>query len=118
VKRLATAIAVALAVALLVPAAAGAAPKPNNNAGYVEFTCQDGCAITVWVNFVGSDSGGHSPAIVVAGSDAQVFKVVSYQAGDGPVYYTGFPVLPSSELVTCTHLFDGLTVTLTGVFLP
>jgi hypothetical protein len=121
VKRLVVAMAVILAVALLVPAVAGAAPMPNNNAGYVDFTCGND-TVTIWVNFVGSDSGGHAPAIVVAGSDAQVFKVVSYQAPDYPpdptVHYTGFPVLPSFELVTCTHDSPYGVVILTGVFIP
>jgi hypothetical protein len=118
VKRFVTAIAVALAVALLVPAVASAAPKPNNNADFVDFTFQDGSVVTVWVNFVGSDRGGESPVIVVAGSDAQVFKLVSYQAEGYPTMYTRFPAPSAFDLVTCTHPFGELTVTLTGVFIP
>jgi hypothetical protein len=126
VKRLVVAMVVALVVAALAPAAATAAPPPdkNRNDGEVVFTCEDGTEVTIWVNLVASDRGSENPAIVVAGSEAQVFKLVSYQLGDDSVVYASrFPTPPPFDLVTCTHSLELeggeiATVTLTGVFIP
>jgi hypothetical protein len=124
-KRLMAVLSLTLLLVVLIPAVAGASPQRANNQNGTEvvFTCECGAQVTVWVNFVASEAG-HSPAIVVGGSDARVFKLVSYEVqGDPTVYLTGFPAPQHREIVTCTHpltLEDGtvLTVTLHGVFLP
>lgn len=126
VKRLVTTMIVVIALGALLPAAAAGAPPPatNPNGGEVVLTCEDGTEVSIWVNFVASDRSGENPALVVTGTDARVFKLVSYQLGDDPtVYPARFPAPPAFHVATCTHplvLPDGqeITVTLTGVFIP
>lgn len=116
-KLLLAAMTVALAAGLLTAVGTGAAPTPNPNADTIVFDC-DGTDVTVWLNFVASEVGGESPAIVVEGSSDRVFKVYSY-ALDGDVFYLRFPGdLPVFDLVTCTHPSPWGEVTLEGVFAP
>jgi len=117
-RRLATSMTLVFVLATLGAASAGAVgPAANPNAGTVDLACEDGAQVTIWVNFVGSDAGGGSPGVVVVGSDARVFKVMSYSVG-GETYFTQFPGRLPFEPVDCTHESPYGPVTLTGVFIP
>lgn len=98
---------------------AGATPPSdkNQNGGTVELTCDDGGTVQVWVNGLASDRSGESPALVVSGADGRVFKVKSFTYL-GETYPLRFPAPESLTLVTCTHPFDGDTVTLVGALIP
>lgn len=117
-KRLATPLVLACVLATLAASSVGAAgPKPNRNAGEIELSCDNGAQL-IWVNVRASDlSGGGAPAIVVDGDAGQVYKVLSYSIG-GETLFTRLPDHLPFPPVVCTHPLDGMTVTLTGVFIP
>lgn len=104
--------------ALSAVAGAAAPTERNKNAGTIELACDNGETVEIWVNVVGSDRSGESPALVVTGTDGRVFKAYSFTYL-GATYPLRFPAPePPFTLVTCTHPFDGETVTLEGVFIP
>jgi hypothetical protein len=104
---------------MLVSGVAGATPPDgaNMNTGTIDLDC-DGSQVTIWVNFVASERGGESPSLVVADTDARVFKVMSFSiAGDS--FPLRFPApTPPFERVECTHPSPWGEVTLVGAFIP
>lgn len=118
-KRLLVALAVALLLAVIVPAAAGAASPRANNPNGVEVVLDcDGTDVTVWVNDIASEISGENPAIVVDGSDSQVFKLWRFKINGSDWYYSRFSPPPSMDVVECTHPYGSDTVTVQGVFIP
>lgn len=98
--------------------AAALPAEENKNAGTVELTCDQGETVEIWVNFVGSDRSGQTPALVVTGTEGRIFKPTSFTYL-GETYDLHFPAPePPFTLVACSHPFDGETVTLLGAFIP
>ncbi len=117
-KRLATSMTLALVLVALGATGVSAGRQMNPNAGEVPLDCSNGEQV-IWVNFLASDlSGGGHPGIVVEGDAGRVFKVLSFSVDGSEPFYTRFPGPAHFAPVECTHPLDGMTVTLTGVFIP